>query len=366
MSVGIGDSYFRLAGTAKRSWVEWTPALPPRFQPVVKLGTPGMDLLWGPMRALERCDAPGRSNVRTYGRTGEDTHKRYLEFLRGFSRKYFDRLCRESAFTTLYGPSRPPPPRGRDLEVLARLINASRDRELTPASPSLPFVVTFLFFFFRFSAFPPPPPLASPESVSRTRKEALSGVKWWVAVVASGESQEDCIWRTREYQRQAGGREEELHAATHAIDKFCSRGALSRVNERRWAAGGAAVGCSIWNSHGNLADRFLDYFNLRLLYITRRQRVTSRLNILRLDTLSAADNLLALRAQNANPLPPWYICQRDKGITESTGPMTEETFKFVIDEYPQPGVNCVIKRAIWYYIVKSSATSACKVTIWNT
>lgn len=89
----------------------------PRFQPVVKLGTPGMDLLWGPTRALERCDAPGWSDVRTDERTGgcersEDTHKRYLEFLRGFSRKYFDRLCRESAFTTLYGPSRPPPPEG--------------------------------------------------------------------------------------------------------------------------------------------------------------------------------------------------------------------------------------------------------------
>lgn len=67
----------------------------PRFQPVVKPGTPGMDLLWGPTRALERCGAPGwmdgmdgARRERTSERASEDTHKRYLEFLRGFSRKY--------------------------------------------------------------------------------------------------------------------------------------------------------------------------------------------------------------------------------------------------------------------------------------
>jgi len=40
--------------------------------------------------------------------------------------------------------------RGRNLEILARLINASRDRELTPAFPSLSFVVIFPLFLFLF------------------------------------------------------------------------------------------------------------------------------------------------------------------------------------------------------------------------
>lgn len=31
----------------------------PRFQPVVKLGTPGMDLLWGSTKTFERCGATG-------------------------------------------------------------------------------------------------------------------------------------------------------------------------------------------------------------------------------------------------------------------------------------------------------------------
>ena len=43
-----------------------------------------------------------------------------------------------------------------------------------------------------------------------------------------------------------GGKKKGLHAATHAIDKFCSRDALSRVDDRRRVRyRGVAVGCLI-------------------------------------------------------------------------------------------------------------------------
>jgi len=71
---------------------------------------------------------------------------------------------------------------------------------------------------------------------------------------------------------------------------------------------------------GNLADRFLDYFDLRLFYIYAAT-TSSRLQlgwISRLDTLSAADNLLALRAKNANKNAMLLDTsrRRDKGVTE--------------------------------------------------
>lgn len=69
MSVGIGRLVLSSRRMAERSrGVDFGS---PRFQPVVKPGTPGMDLLWGPTRALERCDAPGWSDGRTNERTVE-------------------------------------------------------------------------------------------------------------------------------------------------------------------------------------------------------------------------------------------------------------------------------------------------------
>lgn len=56
--------------------------------------------------------------------------------------------------------------------------------------------------------------------------------------------------------------------------------------------------------HGNLADRFLDYFDLRLFYIyAATTPLNSTAGYPRLDTLSAADNLSAFRAKNANNAP---------------------------------------------------------------
>jgi len=74
------------------------------FKPVVKPGTAEMDPFVGSnesTRALRCSRMKGRTDGRTDERTEsrEDAHKRYLEFLRGFSRKYFHRLCRENAFT---------------------------------------------------------------------------------------------------------------------------------------------------------------------------------------------------------------------------------------------------------------------------
>lgn len=189
---------------------------------------------------------------------------------------------------------------GGDLKVLARLINASRDRELTPAFPSLPFVVTFFSFFLRSST---SLPLTPPESVSRTRKEALSGVKWWVR------------WQAVRVKRIVYDEREDISGKPEGGKKkgYTRRHtrSISFAPEARfqgWTSGGERstgvlllVAWSPWNSHGNFADRFLDYFDLRLLYIARWQRVTPRLDIPRSDTLSAADNLLALRAENAKP-----------------------------------------------------------------
>lgn len=122
-----------------------------------------------------------------------------------------------------------------------------------------------------------------------------------VSTVANSESQEDrIVYDEREDISKPEG-EKKGYTRRHTRS-------ISFTPEARfqgWASGGERsagvlllVARSPWNSHGNLADRFFDYFDLRLLYITRRQRVTPRLDISPLDTLSAADNLLALRAEN--------------------------------------------------------------------
>jgi len=54
-------------------------------------------------RAL-RCSRMDGRDERSAPRASEDTHKRYLEFLRGFSRKYFRPIVPRSAFTTSYVP----------------------------------------------------------------------------------------------------------------------------------------------------------------------------------------------------------------------------------------------------------------------
>jgi len=117
----------------------------PYFQPVVKLGTPGMDRLWGPTRALERCDAPGWTNERTTEsckRTKtltSDISNFYEASLENISTDCAEKvLSRRTISIATF--------RGTDFEVLARLINVSRDRKLTPAFPSLPFVVIFPLF----------------------------------------------------------------------------------------------------------------------------------------------------------------------------------------------------------------------------
>jgi len=152
----------------------------PHFQPVVKPGTPGMDRLWGPTRALERCDAPGWTDERTTESCKRaktlisDISNFYEASLENISTDCAERVLSRRCTDVVSIATFP----GRDF-VLARLINASRDRKLTPAFPSLP----FRRYLFSFSFSVPLSlslylPLAPPESVSRTRKEALSGVKW--------------------------------------------------------------------------------------------------------------------------------------------------------------------------------------------
>lgn len=100
-----------------------------------------MDLLWGSTRALERCDAPGwtaERNTHTEDTRINDILKFYEAPLENI---WID--CQESAFTTSYEPFRSSP--GGDIGILARLINASRDRKVSDACSSFSFTdVRFL------------------------------------------------------------------------------------------------------------------------------------------------------------------------------------------------------------------------------
>ena len=136
-----------------------------------------MDLLWGPTRVHSSVAMlpDGRTNGQTNGVESckraktliSDISNFYEASLENISTDCVERVLSLHVIWTISIATS----RGRNLEILARLINASRDRELT-SLPLLLFLSSLLFFSF-FSRSSSSSSLAPPESVSGSHVKRL-------------------------------------------------------------------------------------------------------------------------------------------------------------------------------------------------